>query len=364
MNPCLALALCFPVGIVANDDLTPLLEPIREKHSLPSLGALTIVDGKIRDIGTTGLRCHGRTTKVTDDDKWHIGSCTKSMTATLAGTYIEEGKLNWDSTVGEVLGKKVKMRDEYKSVTLLQLLTHRSGIHGQVPPEIWKRTWKTNHVGDVRNGRREFVEAMLNITPSSKPETKYEYSNAGYVTAGLMLEVLTGDSWENLMRERLFKPLGMRSAGFGAAAKGGRVDQPWGHHDLTTPQKPGPGDDNPAALGPAGTVHLSLNDLARYVQMHLLDETGPVIKKKSTFRKLHTAIEDNSDYAGGWFVANRPWASGPALHHNGSNTMSYCVLWLAPKRRFAAIVVSNVGLNHATKPCDDAASALIERHLR
>lgn len=358
----LAAALTLPATAI--DDLTDLLEPIRRQHALPALGAAAVVDGELLALGAVGLRKHGGKEPVTTSDKWHIGSCTKSMTATLAASLVEDGKLSWDSTIGDVLGPTLKMRKEYRDVTLRTLLSNRSGIPGKVPPEIWKRTWAGDKRPDIRKQRTAFVKSMLNVAPSFPPGTKYEYSNAGWVTAGAMLEAVTDTSWEDLITRHLFKPLAMTSAGFGSPASPGSEDQPWGHKEPGKPQAPGPGDDNPKVLGPAGTVHLSLTDLARYVRMHALRETGPVLKKQETYDFLHSIAPGNDDYACGWVVAERGWAKGPAFTHNGSNTMNYCVIWFAPKRKFAAIAVTNAGGDGTAKACDAVVAGLVGKYVK
>jgi len=113
-----------------------MLEEIRSEHELPALGGIAIVDGEVKAMGAVGLRKFKGKKEVTIDDKWHIGSCTKSMTATLAATFVEEGKLTWDSTIDEVLGPKIDMRDEYKNVSLKTLVTNRSGIPGNAPMPV------------------------------------------------------------------------------------------------------------------------------------------------------------------------------------------------------------------------------------
>jgi len=165
------------------------------------------------------------------------------------------------------------------------------------------------------------------------------------------------------MQERIFEPLKMDSAGFGGAASKRKEDQPWGHKSKNTPQQPGLGDDNPDVLGPAGTVHCSLMDLARYVKMHATHEVGPILKNPETFKLLQTVAEGNDNYACGWVVTKRPWAKGPALYHNGSNTMNYCLIWMAPKRQFAAIAVSNTNHESSATPCDSVVNNFIETLL-
>jgi len=343
-------------------ELDAKLEKIRAEHKLPALGRLAIVDGEVKAISAVGMRKFEGRNEVTVDDKWHIGSCTKSMTATLAATFVEEGKLKWDSTIGDVLGRKIKMRDEYKDVSLKDLLTNRSGIPGSAPRTVLLKAAMDSGKRDIAKRRKKFAEELLKLEPDFEPGTDYAYSNSGFVVAGVMLEIVSGKSWEDLMVERIFKPLEMKSAGFGGTASKGKEDQPWGHRSKTKPQPPGLGDDNPDVIGPAGTVHCSLSDLGRYVNMHVSHEVGAVLKKPETFELLQKIADGNKNYACGWVVFERAWAKGPALYHNGSNTMNYCVIWMAPKRKFALIAVTNVDDDSAA-PCDQAVSELMGKYL-
>ncbi len=348
---------------IATEQVEVMLEKIRKKQELPALGAITIVDGEIKAMGAVGLRKFGGHEEVTIDDKWHIGSCTKSMTATLAATFVEEGKLKWETTIDEILRHKIKMRAEYQKVTLKMLLTNRSGIPGAPSATAWTEAWQNSGKRKIAKRRQHYVEQLLEVKPEFDPGTHYAYSNSGFIVAGALLEAISGKSWEELMQERIFKPLEMNSAGFGGAASPRKEDQPWGHHTKTQPQQPGPGDDNPDILGPAGTVHCSLPDLARYVRMHAIHEIGPVLKKQESFVHLQTIAEGNEHYACGWISLERPWAQGPALYHNGSNTMNYCVIWIAPKRQFAAIAVCNLDDESVAKACDAVVGSLIETFL-
>jgi len=349
-----------------HEDLKGFLESLRTMARLPAIGAAVVVEGKLECVEVAGFRKRGEDLPVEGGDKWHIGSCTKAMTATLAATFVEEGLLSWEATLGEFFGGALEENCPYREVTLLHLLTHRSGIPGTPPSSIWADAWTRDGEGSIREQRAEFADAMLGTKPVFSPGTGFEYSNAGYVVAGVMMEFLADASWEELMRERIFEPLGMTSAGFGNAAReGGGLDQPWPHSAWGKPKVQGKGDDNPAALGPAGTVHCSLADLAVFVKMHLLRETGPVLRRGSSYETLHRVIDPKTEYACGWVLVERDWAGdGRAMTHNGSNTMNYCVVWLAPARRFAAIAVSNGGSRKATRACDKIAGELIRRYLQ
>jgi hypothetical protein len=85
--------------------------------------------------------------------------------------------------------------------------------------------------------------------------------------------------------------------------------------------------------------------------------------KPETYKKLHTS-PFGGDYALGWLVAQRDWGGGTVLTHVGGNMMNLAVVWMVPLRNFAVLVVSNQGGEAAAKACDEAASALIQLHLK
>ncbi len=341
-------------------DTPQLIEVLRKQYHLPALAVVVVKDGIICDSSAVGVRKAGDPTLVTTNDVFHIGSETKSMTATLAAMLIEDGKLRWDTTIAEVFPEfKGKMDEQYEAVTVEQLLTHRGGVPGKAPAEAWKRAWEQQ--GTPVQQRYEFIRAVLAQPPEAAPGAKYIYSNQGYAVIGAMLEKLTGTPWETLITERLFKPLHMASAGFGPPGTLGEVDQPWGHTrkgDTAVPTQ----SDNPPAIAPAGRVHCSLEDLARFTIFHLEGERKGGLLKPETFLKLHTPPA-GSDYACGWVVVKRGWAGGWALTHAGSNTMWYVVMWLAPEKDFSVLVGTNIAGPDAEKGCDEAASAMIKKWL-
>jgi CubicO group peptidase (beta-lactamase class C family) len=359
----LASILVFSNNAFAADpvgDTAQILEPIRKKHNLPALAVAVVKDGKICDRAAVGVRKYGDPTPVTTDDQFHIGSCTKSMTATLAAMFIEESKLRWDSTIAEAFPDlKGKMDAQYENVTVQQLLTHRGGVPGSAPSAAWTKA--RSKQGAIREQRLEFITSVLSQPPEAKPGTRFIYSNQGYTIVGVMLEKIADKPWETLITERLFEPLKMKSAGFGVPGAMGKVDQPWGHvrkgSDITPIQS-----DNPPAIGPAGTVHCSLEDMARYTMIHLGHGAGDTLLKPESFRKLHTPPE-GADYACGWGVAKRGWAGGNALTHAGSNTMWFLVMWLAPEKNFSVVAATNIAGPDAEKGCDEVAAAMIKKWL-
>ncbi|HLH54315.1 MAG TPA: serine hydrolase domain-containing protein [Verrucomicrobiae bacterium] len=358
------LSLLLPCTIRAANptaaDTATILEDIRRKHDFPGLAVIVIKDGKVCDLAAVGVRKLGDPIRMTTNDLFHIGSCTKSMTATLAAEIVEEGKLRFDSTVSQIFPElRGHMDRQYEAVTLLQLLQHRAGVPEVPPPSAWQRAWEQH--GEPRQQRYEFIKAVLALPPQAAPGTKFIYSNQGYAIAGAMLERVAGLPWEQLITDRLFRPLHMDSAGFGPPGTTGKTDQPLGHRkigEIVSPLQ----SDNPPAIGPAGTVHCSLTDLAKYAVAHLEGERKGGLLKPESFRLLHTPAAQG-DYACGWGVHKRSWAGGIALTHTGSNTLWYLVMWLAPQKDFAVIVATNTGAGDAFKGCDEVAAAMIHAWL-
>jgi len=337
-------------------DVSALIAPVVEKHDIPGMAVAVIRNGETIATGVAGVRTRGKPDRIAINDRFHIGSDTKAMTAMLCGILVEEGKLKWDQTIGQTFPEfERSMHPLYHDVTLEQLLTNRGGVPGDLQRDgLWGKLWQ--HKGTPTSARRLLLQGVTAHAPEATPGEKYIYSNAGFSIAGHMAEKVTGKPWETLMREKIFRPLGMSSAGFGPPGTRAKNDQPRGHKSDGTPVEPGPSADNPVAIGPAGIVHCSIGDWAKFMAANLPGGKTKLVKPE-TLQKLHTPPPGIPPYSMGWLVVNnQPWADGEALTHAGSNTMWYAVAWLAPERDFAVVVVCNQPDSGA---CNDAVLALI-----
>ena len=343
-------------------DVSADLVAVAKQHKVHALAVAVIEGDKLIKLGATGIRANGHEAKVTVDDLWHLGSCTKAMTATLCARLVEKGLLRWDMTLGESLAKDVKrVHMDLRAVTLEQLLSHRAGLPANPPPAVMRKMLAS---GEGRAARELLVtDGILEQPLEHQPDTKFLYSNFGFMLAGMMAERATDKEWEALMREELFEPLGMKSAGFGPPGSAKVVDQPRGHGLFGNSLPPGPQADNPRGLGPAGTVHCSMADWSKFVALHLQAARGESrLLKQESFQKLHARRgNDKDEYALGWIVAERPWANGKVLTHNGSNTHWYAVTWLAPKKNMAFMATSNVGPAAGGAATDAAIVVLLQQ---
>ena len=340
MNPARrALLLAMPAfflprhAVAAGDfplaDMEAEAKTIREKFGMPALAAAVVsADDGIRHSLALGVRKAGENKEVTLKDQWHIGSNTKAMTATLIGGFVQEGKLKWDDTLETLIPEDCRgCAPAVREITVRQLLEHRSGLPanfnwGAVPPDK----------------RREILRAAAPEGTVIEPGKAYLYSNTGYGVAGRVAEKLGRKQWEPLMEQRLFKPLGMRKTGFGPVGAR-RGDQPWPHGEDGKPRAQN-GDNSPS-LGPAGTVHCTLEDYALFAADHMKGAVGKkALLKPEIYTELHRP-DPESRYACGWSIERHDWAGGDTLAHNGSNTSNYFTAKLSPAKQFGVLVCSN-----------------------
>jgi CubicO group peptidase (beta-lactamase class C family) len=339
--------------------LAGALEPIRARHHLPALGGAVVTSRGLTSLAVTGVRKAGTDVAATTGDLWHLGSDTKAMTAAWIAHVVGRTSLKWDSTVGAVLPKETAAAsDAFRGITLIQLLSHRAGLPANID---WQQASRA--AGTPRAQRLAAVRMAAAVPLQSAPGSKYEYSNLGYVIAATMAEQVADQAWEDGIRAAVFAPLGMTSAGFGGVGTPGTIDQPWPHNASGAPApQNGPLVDNPEVMGPAGTVHCSLADWAKFIADQLSGFAGHgALFPADVYTRLHTP-PFGGDYAFGWLVTDRPWANGTVYTHAGSNTMNYAVVWMAPKRDFAVLVTTNQGGEAAAQGTDDAAAALIRLH--
>lgn len=313
------------------------LEALAEKHQTeldyPALW-LAVVPGTGKPlIAASGIRKWGDPTPATIDDLIHLGSCSKAMTAALAARLVDQGKLSWESNINSTFPQlSEKIHPDYHDVTLAEMLSHHGGMIAN--SKDWWHKFKSS---DVRSVRLEI--ATMELADSSEVRRgSYLYSNLGYVVAGLMIEQVLSQSWEEAITDQLFRKLQMESAGFGPPGLGIRdaIEQPWGHRikDQWVPNQ----NDNPPALGPAGRVHASIADWAKFLRIFINSNRNRFIKPK-TYQELISPR--GNKYALGWRVHERSWANGTVLTHSGSNTNWYCVVWIAPQQRKAYIAATN-----------------------
>ncbi len=364
-----AISLVAPSFAWAGDRLQPFLEQTlaaaREKDHLPAVAALIQIDGKLAAEAALGVRALGHSETVTINDRWHIGSDTKAFTATLIARLVERGAMHFDDTLAASFPAfAADMDPAYRNVTVTQLLSHTAGL----PPltddkDLPAFMAAIKSANGVKAQREAIARKYLTMPPASKAGD-FAYSNLGLIIAGAIAEARIGQRWEDLIREQIFAPLGIKNAGFGPPGTPGKLDQPWGHKEeagkLVALDPTSADADNPPALGPAGTIHIALKDWLLFAQDQLdgVHGRGKLLKPE-TYRKLHTPVAEN--YALGWGAKLGPDGVPLLLTHTGSNGYWVADIRIMPRHDMIFLVVTNAGNNAANQAIKDIGTPLKDR---
>ena len=374
-----ALAPAFAASAAAAPDLSPDLEPLRSKYRLPALAAAVVKGGALIAAGVTGVRALGRPDKAQIGDRFHLGSDTKAMTATLAGMMVDQGKLSWKTTIGEALGRRTPgVNPALAAVTLEQLLSHSGGIPSDTD-EMLNLYFNADALKyNIAETRLAAFVKWKSHAPATKPGAEFHYANLGYLIAGLMIEQAAGVTWEELIVSRIFRPLGLASAGLGPQASVGRLDAAVGHDiegDKVTPMWWGPAADVPPLLGPAGSAHMNVLDFAAWAAWNAgAGRRGPALVKRETLASIHAAristgkianprpgTPSEGEYALGWGIVKFDWTATPVLTHNGSNGFNLAKILVDTHGDIGVAVVTNFPGGKAEDAANDAMESLYKR---
>ena len=200
------------------------------EKKLVGLAARVMVDGQVVASAADGERKRGSGVPIELGDRWHLGSITKSITATMIARLVESGQMQWSDSVGQRF-PDASIHEDWKPVTLRQLLTHTAGAPANFSLRV--RLIRPALGPECTKERRQAVMDVIARKPVHPPGKKYAYSNVGYTIAGAMAETVTGVSWEDLVKREVFEPLELTGAGFGPPKSPSQtLDQPRGHRGL------------------------------------------------------------------------------------------------------------------------------------
>jgi CubicO group peptidase (beta-lactamase class C family) len=308
-----AVSLAVPVsaGEPRVKDLGEQLEAIRKQYELPGLAAAAVRGPRIVAEGAAGVRRVGKRDKLTPNDRLALASCTKRMTSAMVARVIDTGKLTFETTLAEAL-PEIAMRDDYRKVTVAQLLTHTGGIQSYTKFTPQSGRFLMELKGSAAEQREQFIKHLLQEEPVAKPGTQRIYSNASYALVAFVAERRAERSWETLMQDEVFKPLGMSTAGFGRPVSQEHPNEPTLHRKGGQGYEPEPeGQPNVmAVLAPAGDVHCSIRDFAKFAAYELEAAQGrDSLLKPATAKRwqdfLRTQpIEGRSFFGGSPFVSS------------------------------------------------------------
>ena len=340
-------------GRVARAEPAPIdgaVAAVRNRYGLPGVAAMVLRGGAVVAQGTAGVRSVTNSEPVTLTDPFVIGSCGKSMTATVAARLVARGAVAFETTLAEVFPElAATMQPAYRGVTLAMLLGHRSGLPQSPPVPL-------PIPGDPATERARALPVLLALPPQGLPGQTYLYSNLGYIVVGSLLERRAGLPFEALAATELFQPLGLASAGFGAPDG----DAPQGHTAFWLPLPSGSDLYPPQGAAPAGLFHLNLPDWARYASLHL--GLVPDYLPPELLARLQQPWSPDlgESYAAGWHVDLGSW--GTELRHNGSDGYWSARIRLIPALGYGVLMATNMLGFNVEPAAEELESELMRLH--
>ena len=273
-------------------------DSIRTVFNIPEISYAVIDSKTILEISALGKHSTELPDTATFNDRFHIGSNTKAMTTFIIAKYVEKGKLKWTTKFFDIYPQwKKNSIESYFNVTLQDLLSHRARIQpfqGENDPSIPKLK------GTQQEKRNSFGKFVLTRHPADVDTIhKFNYSNADYTLATLMLERVTKKSWEQLVEKVFNKDLKL-NVGFSWPENQKNKDT-WGHSFENNKLIPVASnvDYHLDFTEPAGDLNIKLKDYIKFVQLNLdgLRGNNNYLTAK-TYQFIHKGIEN---YSLGWY---------------------------------------------------------------
>jgi CubicO group peptidase (beta-lactamase class C family) len=334
----LAAAAVALAGDAQAADLNAVLASAMQGSKVPAVGVLTIRNDRTEAEAVRGVRSMDGNERVRPGDAWNLNSDIKAMTVAMVARLADRGVLSWTTPLERMLPElAARMQPQYRSVTLVQILSHHSGLPHDLPDEAVKTFAEKEGSATATQLRYAYIGRALQDPPVG-PTSSFNYSNTGLIVAAVVAERATGSSYEELMRKEVFAPLGMSHARFGPAGPGEIV----GHID-GRPSRPE--DRAPQFFAPAGGNNkMPLEDWARFCIDQLKGAAGHGrLLKTETYRLMQTPQSDG-DAAMGWGVqATILGRRGPAMVHAGSDGNWSSLAAIFPDSGSGVLVVANAG---------------------
>ncbi|BDU75565.1 serine hydrolase [Mesoterricola sediminis] len=320
------------------------IERIRADWKVPGLSVAVVKGGEVVLAKGYGLRDTARKLPMTADTLLAIGSVTKSFTTAVMASLVDEGRLSWESPVRTWI-PWFRLQDPVATdrMTPLDLVTHRSGMPRH--DMLWY---------NASASREDMVRRLRHLEPNKDFRTDFQYNNAMFLTAGYLTEVVSGAAWEENVRARVFRPLGMDRANFSVAdsRKDADFSEPYEEEKdgsiRLVPMR------NITNVGPAGAINASAREMAAWLKLHLGDGRvgGRQVLSPASLTFLHTprmltgAPQTQPEvvpggYAPGWFTD--VYRGHLRVYHGGNIDGFSAMAMLLPSDGLGIVVLANLG---------------------
>jgi CubicO group peptidase (beta-lactamase class C family) len=312
------------------------VEEKRQALGIPGLSLVIVKDDKVIYMKGLGYRDFERKVPVTPDTLFAIGSSSKAFTAMLVAMAADEGKLSLDDSPKKVLPYfKLQDPEADEKITLRDLLSHSSGLNRT------DLAW----VSGVLN-REEVIRVAAQAKPTAKLREKFQYQNVMYAAAGEIVGRVENSTWERLISERIFKPLGMKGSDTSVPEMRKARDYSYGYvyEEATKETRRVPTRDLPA-IAPAGAINSSARDMAQWLRLMLGGGAfeGKRLVSEKSFGELvrpQTKVGGGVSYGLGWFL--RDWKGHKVVEHGGNIDGFNAQVALMPDQRLGFVMLTNV----------------------
>jgi CubicO group peptidase (beta-lactamase class C family) len=300
--------------------------------------AIAIVqDGKVILSKGYGLRDVKKNLPVTEKTLFAIGDATKSFTVTSLGVLVDQGKLDWDKPVRDYL-PDFRLWDQFATerMTPRDLVTHRSGLPRH------DLMWYSSPFS-----RQELFDRLRYLEPNKDFRTTFQYQNLMFMTAGFLAGHVAGITWEQLVHDVIFEPLGMTNSNFSVkdSQKSADFSQPYTVVNETAVDMPFRNIDS---IGPAGSINSNIEDMTKYIMMHLAKGKGVLSATNETQMMIpQMAISAPSpdkelgdlSYGMGFFVTS--YRGHKFVHHGGNIDGFSALVAFLPQDNIGLVILTN-----------------------
>ena len=328
------------------EDLDAVVQQALQDFNIPGLALGIVVDGHVVLAKGYGFREMELKQSVTPNTVFAIGSCTKAFTTFAMGILMEEGKLNWDQPVLDIL-PEFRVWDQHatENLTLRDLITHRSGL----PRHDYM--WYNSSFS-----REELLKRLRYLEPACDIRERYNYNNLMYMTAGLAMERVAKKNWEEIVSEKILKPLEMNSTSFFIADVQKMSDFAFPHFERNGQLKRVPFRDF-SKIGPGGSVNSNVNDLMHWLQMLLASGvykntalvSPAMIQEIEAPSVIVSGYPDNKEailsaYGLGWRISS--YRGHYHLSHDGGVDGFTASVSLLPQDKIGVVLLVNKNLSN------------------
>ena len=350
------------LDIASLDDFGDFVEAVRQDWNTPGIAVGIVTAEEVLFAEGFGYTDKQENQAVTTDTLFGIGSTTKPFTTMLLGMLVEEGSLDWDRPIQDYI--KFRLKDDSMSsyITARDLVSHRSGLPRYDFTLIFNEDLTRE---DIKNNIH-YMERNQDFRNS------FQYGNYGYILAGLLIEEITGMSWEEAVKDRILTPLEMKDTNLSITELKQAEAYALPHlseDNFVSSREIDFWELGPAA--PAGSINAGVTDMNRWMQLLLNNGRyeGEQLLRLGTINTMYKPInmiagmgpDDYTSHLGyglGWFASS--YRGHYKVNHDGVTMGFSAGVTMIPEKNIGVVVLSNL---HGSPVTQIIASTAVDRLL-